>query len=176
MWGVCRLLSNSLWRFPFRRYRAFRDETCGSFVYARPYRRSSASGLSRCAGRLKTREVGEQMEAFEFAKREDFRRSKMEDYYARKMRWLLRLFWNSGDLSISCTKCDLWCKKMSETFVLKIWADFGNKLKVLTAYSAQKEPILGKLSRAVGALQREKTKDFAIFRRYLAYLQRFTIL
>ena len=65
---------------------------------------------------------------------------------------------------------------MSETFILKIWADFGNKLKVLTAYSAQKEPILGKLSRAVGALQREKTKDFAIFRRYLAYLQHFTIL
>ena len=109
-------------------------------------------------------------------KSEDFRHSKMADFYTRKMRWLLRLFWNSGDLSISCTKCDLWCKKMSETFVLKIWADFGNKLKVLTAYSAQKEPILGKLSRAVGALQREKTKDFAIFRRYLAYLQRFMIL
>ena len=45
----------------FRRYRAFRDETCGSFVYARPYRRASASGLSRCAGRLKTREVGERI-------------------------------------------------------------------------------------------------------------------
>ena len=48
----------------FRRYRAFRDETCGSFVNARPYRRASASGLSRCAGRLKTREVGEQKETF----------------------------------------------------------------------------------------------------------------
>ena len=47
-------------------------------------------------------------------------------------------------------------------------------LKVLTAYSAQKEPILGKLSRAVGALQRERAEDFAIFRCYLAYLQRFT--
>ena len=67
-------------------------------------------------------------------------------------------------------------QEMCETFVLIFVRDFSILLNVLTAYSAQKEPILGKLSRAVGALQREKTKDFAIFRRYLAYLQRFMIL
>ena len=50
---------------PFRRYHAFRDETCGSFVYVRTLRRARASGLVRCAERLKTREVGERTETFE---------------------------------------------------------------------------------------------------------------
>lgn len=65
-------------------------------------------------------------------------------------------------------------QEMCETFVLIFVRDFSILLNVLTAYSAQKEPILGKLSRAVGALQRERAEDFAIFRCYLAYLQRFT--
>ena len=60
---------------------------------------------------------------------------------------------------------------MYETFVLIYVRDLGNLLNVLTAYSAQKEPILGKLSRAVGAPERLKAEDFAIFRCYLAYFQ-----
>ena len=48
----------------FRRYRAFRDETCGSFVYERPQMRASASRLLRCAERLETCGLSMRTETF----------------------------------------------------------------------------------------------------------------
>ena len=48
----------------FRRYRAFRDETCGSFVYERPQMRASASRLLRCAERLETCGLSRHTETF----------------------------------------------------------------------------------------------------------------
>ena len=46
-------IGDSLLSVPFRRYRALRDETCGSFVYVRPQRRVSASG--QCVPAIKKR-------------------------------------------------------------------------------------------------------------------------
>ena len=61
---MCRLLSKSLLSVPFRRYRAFREETCGSFVYERPQMRASASRLLRCAERLETCGLSMRTETF----------------------------------------------------------------------------------------------------------------
>lgn len=60
---------------------------------------------------------------------------------------------------------------MSETFVLIYVHDFRFLLNVLTAYSAQKCGFRAILRRAVGAPERLKAEDFAIFRCYLAYFQ-----